>query len=276
MTSYNGTRHSEENNHSENRQRANKRVEPMIKLNRVSRPKLFDRLSAIKRDYQELYHGYRTGLYETLQKIMEIVISCRMDPNLKRKMLRAAGKEPDGSLTRALVGYALGDATKEAGKRAWKYARILDYLVDKQEIAVDDLAVTIARQGIEKLVRDAADEDPRAAQARMGTKASGEILLTSKRSVAKHSTEPNDGLTATLDRESNSQPPTVGLQKPEGDQTVRLDIPSAMLEKLNTIPSGGRVKIIAVRSGGNSGLTNLRVRKLVKIKEKSTAEQWAD
>ena len=96
---------------------------------------------------------------------LRVAVDLRSNGVARQAFLRLSGAKPAkpngkdfvGSLTAAVVIFVMSAKSESQLKQAWKYARSLDYLYDKQKVAIDDIRDAIAeRHGIEAISRLAA------------------------------------------------------------------------------------------------------------------------
>jgi Mg-chelatase subunit ChlI len=204
-------------------------------------------LNALRSEYQQLENGYNESLYDVLQQAAASIETLQKKPKFAKKVLKEISKRKNRDLALTVVTFITGAKTKEAKKRASKFARALTYLTNVKNVAADDIAKVLKDAGgIEKLARAAAKETPK-----------------TKRAHAKKS---------MLSEESDDEAaPEVGVENSAKAQLqksnrVNLKVTTAFTKKLSKARVGRKV-ILTCRVDDLDDGIDLTITKVVLIKE---------
>lgn len=112
------------------------------------------KLEVLRRENEKFEKGQREALYQRLQHATAIALLVEADKDNKARFRKEMGEE---DVLRAALNTVFAPKTLSEKKEASKRTQALRYLIDKLEVAVEDIAMAIAEHGgIEKLARQAA------------------------------------------------------------------------------------------------------------------------
>jgi hypothetical protein len=210
-------------------------------------------LNILRSEYQKLEKGYNEGLYDILERAAVSVEILLKKPRLSKKVVKEIGERKNRDVALTVITFLTGAKTKDARKRASKFARALTYLSDVKNVATDDIAKAMKDAGgIEKLARAASKETPK-----------------TKRSAAVKSM-----LNEESDDEAVPEVEVVNSTKErrQSPNRVKLTASSTLTKKLSKVSVGQKVKLIGRVDDLNHGI-GLTITKVTLIKE-AADENW--
>jgi hypothetical protein len=133
-------------------------------INTLSYEELLSKLESARREFKEFEKGQRKALYQSMQLAAEAASLVKADESIESRYRKKMGE--NDAVYAALI-FIFDAKSREKKKDASKRATALWYLIVKQKVAVEDIAMAIPNHGgIEKLARlaaksrsDEADED---------------------------------------------------------------------------------------------------------------------
>lgn len=202
-------------------------------------------LKKLKRQFQKERKGYREAKYQILASAMAEVVKLRSDEDELEAFIVATGAERPTveSQSRSWITVAAVSFVTHNRQLAWKGARVLDYLYDVREISLDNIAQEIREQGgIEKILKIAAEEDPRREEA-------NETDEEENEAHQEEEAEPSCGKPKKrgLGPKSETKAPDISEDSSEQSE-IAVSISPELRTKLDAIKVGRRVKLIGVRA----------------------------
>jgi len=198
------------------------------------------KLESLKREHKEFLKGHRKTLYHFLQRSAEAALSVEADENTT---LRFRKKMDEKDVLRGTLIFVFDSKTKSEMKEASKRTLALRYLIDKLEVAVEDIAMAIPKNGgIEKLARLASKSD---------------------RDGSDEEQEDSDD----DDEDWELQEENVGTDRKFGKQ-IRVGVSPKLTKKLNRLADKARIKIIGHIRMSSDEAPMIEVEKIIKIQLK--------
>jgi hypothetical protein len=195
-------------------------------------------LEKLKWQFQEQLNGYRQAKYQIYASTMAEVVKLRADEDELAAFLATADIErpeiePQNKNWITLAAVSFVTHNKQL---AWKGARVLDYLYDIKKVPLNKLASKIRKLGgIEKIVKIAAEKDPR-------RKAESEA----GRETEKPSRQKKKNRLGRLGR-FKAETPDLPQYSSE-DSEIVISISPELRKKLDAMNTEQRVKLICARS----------------------------
>jgi hypothetical protein len=181
---------------------------------------------------------------------MAEVVRLRSDKDALEAFVVAAGIERSESesqnkkwITLAAVSFVTHNK-----QLAWKGARVLEYLYDTKKVPLNKLASRIRNQGgIEKIVKIAAEEDPRHRKDPGGVKKGSKTIPAPKKNPFKSANAGKERAGDDADGAKDWDEPRDEENPSGGDDQITVRISSALSAKLLAIKPKRRVKVIGMR-----------------------------
>jgi hypothetical protein len=198
-----------------------------------------DKLDKLKLKFKEATKGFRLTKYDVVQETLESVIEMKSDTDALKEFVERNDidpKIPKNAITLAAFTFVSG---KNLG---WKCVRVAEFLYDFKKVPINKLAEQIRKLGgIEKIVKLAAEEDPRQVKDPGGV----------KKKRGKWGKAPRGPLkAASADADQDDDPNDEGDSSTLEEGTMVVGINADLSAKLEEAAEGERVKLIVMRSGG--------------------------
>jgi hypothetical protein len=123
-----------------------------------------EKLEALKRRLKEERKSFRLAKYDIFAETMGSVVELRSDDAALKAFVKKADIDPEKieDTDRSWITTAAFTFVTHNEQQGWKAGRVAEFLHDKKKVPVGQLAEAIREGGgIEKIVRVAAEEDPR-------------------------------------------------------------------------------------------------------------------
>ena len=209
-----------------------------------------DKLEKLKHKLSNAKKGFRLTKYDIVEGVMQSVIDMRSDADALKEFIQRNGigpkklNNPDKSwITVAAFTFVSGE---ELG---WKCARVAEFLYDIKKVPIDQIAEQIRKLGgIEKIVRLAAEENPRQLKDPVGIKKGRKASSAVKKKLLKFAKARKESTGDDADGVDDWDAPGDVDDPPGGkDSQIAVRISPALRTKLLTIKKKRRVKVIGVR-----------------------------
>jgi hypothetical protein len=204
-----------------------------------------DKLEELKRRLKKAKKGFRLTKYDIAEETMQSVIDMRSDTDALKEFVERNDIDPKKLNNANKSWITLAAFTFVSGEDlGWKCARVAEFLYDFKKVPVNQIAEKIRRVGgIEKIVRLAAEEDPRQLKDTGGikkkrSKAGKACTQTKAASADKHSADQDDD----PDDEEDSSTLEEG--------TMVVGINGEHRSELEEVAEGESAQLIVVRTGG--------------------------
>ena len=204
------------------------------------------RLECTRIEIEELENGHRKTLYGFLQQGAEMAMLVEADEKVKSRFRKEMG---DKDVLRGVLIFIFNAKSLAEKKEASKRTLAVRYLIDKLEIAVEDIATEIVeRGGIEKLAR----------------------LAAKSRSSDEDQDDDEDEDQDEPEEEHEDDKPKHKLGK-----QVIIGLSPKLATKLNQFADKTRVKIIGYVPMSSNESSTIEVKKIVEapIKKKDAASK---
>jgi hypothetical protein len=130
----------------------------------LSYDEVLAKLESLKREQRAFANGQRAALYRFLQQAAELALLVEADEDIQSRFREKTGEK---DVMRAALIFIFEAKSESERKEASKRAQALRYLIDKLDVAVEDIATAIPKNGgVERLAslaaksrQDEADED---------------------------------------------------------------------------------------------------------------------
>jgi hypothetical protein len=210
-----------------------------------------DKLEELKRRLNKAKKGFRLEKYDITEETMESVINMRSDTTALKEFVERNDIDPKKltNANRSWITSAAFTFVSNGEEQGWKCARVAEFLYDFKKVPINQLAEQIRKLGgIEKIVRLAAEEDPRQLKnpggIKKGSKARSAVKKNPFKSANAHKASTGDDADGAEDWDG----PGDDAGPPGGeDSQIAVRISPALLAKLLAIKSKRRVKMIGVR-----------------------------
>ncbi|MGY4368438.1 hypothetical protein ACVW1A_004503 [Bradyrhizobium sp. LB1.3] len=196
-------------------------------------------LESLKQEHKEFLKGHRKTLYQFLQRAAETALSVEADETTTSRLRKKIGEKD--VLRGALI--FIFDANSESDKKeASKRAQALRYLIDKLQVAVEDIATAILKNGgIEKLAR---------------------LAAKTRQDEPNEDQEDQDG-----DNQDEEAVESLDAERKFGRQ-IRVGLSPKLSEKLTRFAENARIKIIGYVRMSSDELPTVKVEKIIAIQAK--------
>lgn len=199
------------------------------------------KLESLKREHKEFLNGHRETLYHLLQRSAEAALSVEVDENAT---LRFRKKMDEKDVLRGALIFVFDARTRPEMKETSKRTLALRYLIDKLDVAVEDIAMAIPQNGgIEKLAR----------------------LASKSREDDSEEEQEEQGDDDQDEEAAEEAEESVGAGR---DKHVRMEVSPKLTKKLNRLADNARIKIIGYIRASSDELPMIEVKKIIEMQVK--------
>jgi len=210
-----------------------------------------DKLEELKLRLKKAKKGFRLTKYDIVEETMESVINMRSDADALKEFIERNDIDPKKlkHANKSWITLAAFTFVSSGEDQGWKCARVSEFLYDFKKVPINKLAKQIRKLGgIEKIVRLAAEEDPRQLKdpgdSKKGSKDSSAVKKSSLKTADAHKESTDDDADGVEDWDAqgdDDNPPD------DEESQIAVRISPALRTKLLAIKSKRRVKLIGVR-----------------------------
>ena len=220
-----------------------------------------DKLDKLKLKFKEAKKGFRLTKYDVVQEILESVIEMKSDTDALKEFVDRNDIDPKKLKNAKKNWITLAAFTFVSGKNlGWKCVRVAEFLYDFKKVPINKLAEQIRKLGgIEKIVKLAAEEDPRQVKDPGGVKKKGGKGGKGPRRPLK---------AASADADQDDDPNDEGDSSTLEEGTMVVGINADLSAKLEQVAVGERVKLIGTRTGDWSEPVLFEVERVVAVVKK--------
>lgn len=210
----------------------------------LSYDEVLAKLESLKREHKEFLKGHRKTLYHFLQRSVETALSVEADESTTSRFRKKMGEK---DVLRGALIFIFDAKSESEMKEASKRAQALRYLIDKLEIAVEDIATAIPKNGgVEKLAS---------------------LAAKSRQNGSDEDQEDQDG--GDQDEEASEEAEeNVGAERKFGRQ-IRVGLSPKLTEKLNRFADKARIKIIGYIRMSSDEWPTVEVEKIIEVQAKA-------
>jgi hypothetical protein len=225
-----------------------------------------DRLEELKLRFKKAKKGYRLTKYDIAEETMQSVIEMRSDTGALKEFVERNDIDPKKLNNPNKNWITLAAFTFVSGEdQGWKCARIAEFLYDFKKVPINQLAEQIQKLGgIEKIVRLAAEKDPRQLKDPGGIKEKGGKVGKGPRRPVKAASADEHISGADQDDDPDDKAGSSTLE--EG--TMVVSISGDLRAKLEEVAKGEPVKLVGTRSGGWGESVLFEVEKVIHVVKK--------
>jgi hypothetical protein len=209
-----------------------------------------DKLEKLKHKLSKAKKGFRLTKYDIVEGTMESVIDMRSDTDALKEFVQRNGIEPKKLNSANKSWITLAAFTFVSGEDlGWKCARVAEFLYDVKKVPINQIAERIRKLGgIEKIVRLAAEENPRQLKDPGGIKKGGKASSAVKKKSLKFAKARKESTGDDADGADDWDALGDVDDAPGGeDSQIAVRINPALRTKLLAIEVKRRVKVIGVR-----------------------------
>jgi hypothetical protein len=209
-----------------------------------------DRLEKLKFKLSKAKKGFRLTKYDIVEETMESVIDMRSDTDALKEFVERNGIDPKKLNNVNKNWITLAAFTFVSGEDlGWKCARVAEFLYGIKKVPINQIAEQIRKLGgIEKIVRLAAEKDPRQLKDPGGIKKGGKASSAVKKKLLKFAKARKESTGDDADGAVDWDAPADVDDLPGGeDSQIAVRISPALRTKLLAIKVKRRVKVIGVR-----------------------------
>jgi hypothetical protein len=233
---------------------------------RAGRPA--DRLEALKKRFKKARKGFRLEKYDVVEQTMQSVVEMRSDIDELKEFVERNDIDPKKLDNTDKKWITLVAFTFVSGENlGWKCARVAEFLYDFKKVPINQLAEQIRKLGgIEKIVRLAAEEDPRQLKDPGGIKKKGSKAGKGPRRPLKAASADEHISGVDQDDDPGDKPGSSTID----DGTMLVGINGALRAELEEVAEGESVELIVTRTGGWGEAFLFEVEKVIHVVKKRT------
>jgi hypothetical protein len=226
-----------------------------------------DKLEELKLRLKKARKGFRLKKYDVAEETMQSVIEMRSDIDALKEFVerndidaKKLNNTNKNWITLAAFAFVSGE------NLGWKCARVAEFLYDFKKVPINHLAEQIRKLGgIEKIVRLAAEEDPRQLKGPCGIKKAG------KSGLGKGPHRPLKAASTDEDvsgKDSNDEPDDEADSSTLKKGTMLIRIDADLIAELKKVAVEEPAKLIGTRTGGWGEPCLFEVEKVIRVKRR--------